>query len=266
MGMPNIKLPGWAPKLLIGNTKGISPIWRERFELSYSSEHLGKPWITERQYTDYWKRLLTDQDMKQVFSELKKLKIGSPCYWDEDEDGFERGNQIIEEIINNGLFLKSKNDLFTNKQKEEWFDNITRLGRSLINQLQNTHIDRVDKLHRLALRDALIGGPISEFKNHSAVQIEAVKDILLNYYPVKSYSEVLEELLASINQDDFRASGVRKNEPSFKRAFFVRRVAESFNLYLGENKLSLVTILARSVFDQPDLLESKVSSLLNKNT
>ena len=239
MVTPNIKLPSWAPKLLITNTKGISPIWSE---------------------------LLTDQDMEKVFTELKRLKIGSPYYWDDDVDGYERGNQFIEEIINNGLFIKSKNDLFTNKQKDEWFDSVTQLSKTLINQLKNTHIDRSDKFHRLALRDALIEGPISKYKKHSPMQIEAVKDILLNYYPVKSYSEILEELLASIEQDDFRASGIRKNESSFKRAFFVRSVAASFNLYLGENKLSLITILARSAFDQPELLESKVSSLINKNT
>ena len=264
--MKSENFPKWSPKILIINTKCVTSRWSEKFKLSNSLTHLDDPWMTEENYKNIWLRLLTDPEMEKVFAELKRLKIGMPYLWEDQDEGQEIGYQFVEEIINNSLLLRSANDLFTKKQKSDWVDNVTILCKSLNYKLKNSHADRMDKLHKLAFRQMLADGDWSTNKKLSIEQLEAVQEVVNKFFPVASYSEILEELMNHILSDDLRDEGERKNDPSFKRAFFIRRLASNFQTFFGENKVSLITIMTRCVFEQPDLLESKVSYLINKNT
>jgi hypothetical protein len=266
MNVEKIIYPKWAPKILIINTKCVTPNWAEKFTLSNSLTHLEEPWMTEENYKNIWIRLLTDLDMQKVFEELKRLKIGGPYLWEDQDEGQEIGYQVVEEIINNSILLRSANDLFTKKQKGAWVDDVTVLCKSLNYKLKNSHADRIDKLHKIAFRQMLAKGDWSVNKNLSIEQLDAVKEVVSKFFPVASYSEILEELMQHILSHDLRDEGERKNDSNFKRAFFIRRVASSFQTFLGEYKVSLITIMARCIFDQPELLESKVSSLIKKNT
>lgn len=265
-------IPHWAPKVLLRNLAGVPDNYQHSFKFSNSVLHKGKPWITEEDYRNYWLRLLTRPDMKFVYERVRELKVGFEDMWvlgwhlnvTESKDprheflnnftemveaGDEGGYFFFEEMITSALFVRYKNEVMTDSERDEWLREVMNTAHKLANLIEYSHLDKQIYDHELLLQSMLPKLAAEETHQNIDATTQHMEKFA-KYFPAMPPSKKIKQFREQVEMNDLRDErNKRPNDENYRRTYFIRKLSNLFEAYCGGRQVKLVTIITNTIFD-----------------
>ena len=241
--------PPWAPTVLRINCSEIKEQYLEQFKVCSLFSHLGRPWITKKDYFEFWNRLLTNAEMESALNRICELKIGGGKYWSNNnsEDGF----LLFEYMVNKALLIDNKNHLMTQDEKARWIKEVKDTARKLSRLIQNSHIDELLFYHSKAIEDDFLPQVIAERVGISEEKSKAAIEVFSTYRPLDKSSVMINELVSLIEMKDTTDDRNKKpNDEYFRRNYFIRSISTSFLTFTGNHQIETVTKIYNACFNE----------------
>ncbi|MGF1832601.1 hypothetical protein [Photobacterium sanguinicancri] len=249
--------PKWAPNSVILE-------WEEKVkEIKYWYEKF--PTLEpETEEADVLVRLLTYNDMKNVWEKLPKYKI--------------KPSLFISMVQLSLLFINIKPNNLTSKEYEQWLSDVKQTALKLRSLIQFSAYDRIYKEQYIQKRQKLV---VADMLKHSLKILDQEVDPEEHSMSEASYeswpdfepkllSDVLYQIGKMESDDEIGLAGVKSsasvkldkpNHPNAKRSYFVRKLTQELRKQTGQPLREIVTITTATVFDTPELTERQITRI-----
>ena len=246
--------PTWAPEAVIAE-------WEEKAAEVEYWQHEFPMLEPETEGADVLERLLTYEDMKNVWARLPKYEVKPRLFC-----------TMVECSLS---FLDTKPYNLTPKEYSNWLSEVKETALKLKSLIQLSAYDRIYQEQYLKKRQKYMMRSILE---HSIKILDPEIDPEQHNKTKPSYnswpnllpklmSEALSDIAAMESDDDVGLLGVKSsksvkldkpNHKNAKRSYFVRNLTQELRDQTGLPLREIVTITTATVFDIPTLTERQV--------
>lgn len=219
-------LPSWIPRFFKNNDSISYPDWLRDSKMSLN------------EYKEKWYWLLTSDEMRSVWEDVVKKDFFLPS----SQTIIENSNLLLfKSLIDSSLKTRTQFESKTNSERGDWERNVTKLTKDLIKNLQGTYINekyRTKNIYQHAL---------------DTIEVNKTTRIapktLSSFCKKQQYSDILEELLADIKQEEKLAIvAKRPNDEKGIRVHFVRKLSATLDELTGKKHRGIVSKVTSVIF------------------